>query len=193
MSILYIFGLFIGPLATLFSAYLIGTNKNMEKSFNNSSLLKNETLNSSSEEKEAFDITKMLIINIDPILSFFIGLFYLFFFGNIFKEALRILSLAVPSFIEVDTIKRQIQELDSSIKNVHDLHVYEWTPFQLCITLHFVMKRNNGLESSNLQVKNVSKRIELYLSEHYMIRQVHLQPEIIEVNFLHQYLFSLSF
>jgi len=187
MSILYIFGLFIGPLATLLSAYMIEIEANMRTPFTNSSIHNNETLknfnNSSNEmEQTAFNITKMLIINIDPILSFFIGLFYLIFFGNIFKEALKILSQAVPSFIDVSTLKKEIQELDSSIKNVHQLHVYEWTPFQMCITLHFVITRNKNLANANLQITNVSNRIVSFLNEHYLIRRVYLQPETVEVH-----------
>jgi len=184
---LYIFGMFIGPLATLLSAYLIDFETNSGTQFTNSSSLRDEHLinlnNSSSEVKTTFDITKMLIMNIDPILSFFIGLFYLFFFGNVFKEALRILSQAVPSFIKINTLKQQIQELDSSIMQVHELHIYEWTPLQLCITLHFVVKRNKDFASANLQIKNVTSKIVSFLNEQYTIQRVHLQPEMVEVNF----------
>lgn len=77
-----------------------------------------------------------------------------------------------------------------SVKNFHDLYLYEYNPFHLNVYMHYVVADkgpNDSVLSKQAEINEISDKIKKYLSNYYFIHRVYLQPEYIQVIFQTQF------
>ena len=120
----YLFALFFGSFGMIASSYF-DFSPRYEQIFNASlSQLKlrspNSTIKPSSDKMQETIFNEMTIrdffmLNVDTFLSIFISLVYLFFFISSMKTAFRVLTHAIPSFFDLDSVKAELCELVSAL------------------------------------------------------------------------------
>lgn len=187
--------IFIGSLFTILCAFLNILDSQIHQELKHSESNKTYLSDSSLEHhhhhhhdhnhlktNHVKSVLDFIIINIDPILSVVMIVLYLLFFGTILKFSCLILSQAVPVYIDIQKIKSDLLLQIPTIKDIHTLHLYEFNPFHLCISMHFVIQVDN-LSSETEKIKNVSDKITDFFHDKYFIYKVILQPEIVKVNF----------
>ena len=67
------------------------------------------------------------------------------------------------------------------IRNVHELHIYEWCPFQLCIDMHVVIFNDRNDINEAALVKEILKDIKQYFKSNHYVHEITIQPEIVTV------------
>ncbi|CAF1028792.1 unnamed protein product, partial [Brachionus calyciflorus] len=179
--------LFIGSLFTILCVFLnkidsdIHEAGHMDIHTNHTEQL-NSTTSHDHEHGQANHVKTLadfIMINIDPILSTIIVILFVYFFGAILKVSCMILSQAVPIYINIQEIKKDLLKKIPAIVNIHSLHLYEYNPFHLCISMHFVIVKSS-LKPVKNQIREISDEIiEFFLNE-YFIFKVILQPEVVE-------------
>lgn len=128
-------------------------------------------------------VVGFVLINIDPLLSIILCFIYTIFFVKIFKIAALILAQSVPVALDVESLKKDIKNIVPSIQSIHEFYLFEWTPFNLCISMHFVMEKNPNHTSSEDQQRDISNAIERirdYFSNNYLIHSLVIQPEFVD-------------
>lgn len=68
------------------------------------------------EHSNKFVFSQYVVINADPIMSISLSFIYMFYFALILKLAGWILAQAVPEFIDVQQVKKDLEEIVSSIE-----------------------------------------------------------------------------
>jgi cobalt-zinc-cadmium efflux system protein len=90
----------------------------------------------------------------DPVISVFIGLLILYSSWNLVKEALSVLMQAVPKGIQLEDVRKTIEEVEG-VSAVHDLHVWAVTSDIFTLSAHAVVENGgdfhevlNGIEET---------------------------------------------
>lgn len=82
------------------------------------------------------------------------------------------------------------------IKSFHEFYLYEWTPYQICISMHIVINDvfNGDNKNKILEINNILKRINNYFNDNYHTFSMYLQPELSKVRIvLLGFIFSIIF
>ena len=99
---------------------------------------------------------------IDPILSILITIYILFHVYKYIKEVFEIFMEKVPEDIEIDDIKKHIENEFKSINNIHHIHIWTLDGVNNYMTAHIEL-------STNLSSKNIielKRDIKNELKEH---------------------------
>ncbi|RNA11681.1 zinc transporter 1 isoform X1 [Brachionus plicatilis] len=176
--------LMIGSLFTILCAFLNSLDAEIHTEldhaeFNHSFANESVPHDHAHQANHVRTVLDFTIINIDPILAIVMIALYLFFFGTILKFSCLILSQAVPAYIDIQKIKSDLIFNIPAIKNIHDLHLYEFNPFHLCISMHFVIQDDNS-DSQTEQIARISDQITNFFHDKFFIYKVILEPEIVK-------------
>jgi cobalt-zinc-cadmium efflux system protein len=105
---------------------------------------------------------------IDPILSLLITAYILFNVFKRFKETVYLFLQGVPADIDLETIKKQILELDH-ISAIHHTHIWSQDGEHHVFTTHLRVQNITALDEL-VQIKNqVKKQLKSYDFEHVTI------------------------
>lgn len=75
---------------------------------------------------------------IDPVTSLMIGLVILLSTWGLLKDAVKMSLAAVPDHIDVDDVRKEMEELDGAAQ-VHHLHIWNMSTTETALTAHIVM------------------------------------------------------
>ena len=75
------------------------------------------------------------------------------------------------------------QKKSPHIKNIHEFHLYEWCPFQICIDMHLVLINDKFEMSDTVLIRDITLKIKEYFSSKFYVHQITIQPEILEVSY----------
>lgn len=65
--------------------------------------------------------------------------------------------------------------------NIHEFYLYEWSPFQVCISMHLVID-DRLIVDKNQQIVVVLNRVKQYLNENFYVYIVNITPELVKVS-----------
>ncbi len=106
--ILFTVCLLIGPIS---SNLIMFWSDLKQKSHQVATIINNTASNFSDFDNS---MLKVLETNADSILSILMCLIYIIFFGQLLKACYRILSQAVPEYIDIELVTRELKEMVSS-------------------------------------------------------------------------------
>ena len=109
---------------------------------------------------------------IDPVITVLIGLYIIKEAFVILKEAIDILLLSTPGSININKIKKTVEELPG-INNIHHLHVWNLTDHEIHLEAHVELSENLRLSD----LKSIQKKIETLLKNDFHIDHLTLQFE----------------
>lgn len=78
---------------------------------------------------------------IDPLITLVFAVTILFTSGKILKKTIKILMEGTPSNIDYEKVKKDLLAL-SSVKEVHDLHIWSLSTKHLALTAHLVSDKD---------------------------------------------------
>lgn len=106
---------------------------------------------------------------VDPIISIFIGILIVAGSLDLLKESLNILMLGAPSEIDVQGIKKGVEEL-KGVKNVHDIHVWTISKDKNALSAHVVVDKNINSEEKLREIID-------YIVNNFGIEHITIQVE----------------
>ena len=109
---------------------------------------------------------------IDPVITVIISIYIIREAFVILKEALGILMQSAPDHLNLDKMKRRIEEIPD-VHNIHHLHVWMLTDQQVHFEAHVELLKDMKLS----QVKNIQQAIEKMLKREFSIKHITLQFE----------------
>ncbi len=109
---------------------------------------------------------------IDPVITVLISIFIIREAFVILKESVRILMQSAPDQLDLDKIKKRIEE-DRDVNNIHHLHVWMLTDQQIHFEAHVELLEDLKLS----QVRKTQQTIEEMLKREFRINHVTLQFE----------------
>lgn len=109
---------------------------------------------------------------IDPVITVIISLYIIREAFVILKEAFNILMQSAPGNLDLDKIKREVEQ-DPDVSNIHHLHAWMLTDQEVHLEAHVEMDKDLQLS----QVKRAHHEIEKLLRHKFGITHVTLQFE----------------
>jgi len=109
---------------------------------------------------------------IDPVITFFIGVYILYEAVKILMEAIGILMQYTPSGLDIHKIK-QLVEKDTRIRNIHHIHAWSLTDQSIYFEAH--VDTLNDLPLS--EVNTLREDLEQLLRSHFNVDHTTLQFE----------------
>lgn len=109
---------------------------------------------------------------IDPLITILISLYIIREAFVILKEAVNILMQSAPDGLDLQKIKRKVEE-DPEIHHMHHLHAWMLTDRQVHFEAHVELARDLKMS----QVRSIQENIESILKRDYHINHVTLQFE----------------
>jgi len=109
---------------------------------------------------------------LDPLLSMGIALFILKNCWGIVREAVHILMNATPAHLDLQSIKKVIEELPE-IANVHYLHVWHISSSETALSCHVVVAEDKLVSQTEI----ISNRIQSLLASSFSIHHPVIQFE----------------
>lgn len=109
---------------------------------------------------------------LDPLLSMGIALFILKNCWGIVREAVHILMNATPAHLDLQSIKKAIEELPE-IANVHYLHVWHISSSETALSCHVVVAEDKLVSQTEI----ISNRIQSLLASSFSIHHPVIQFE----------------
>ncbi len=101
---------------------------------------------------------------IDPLLGMIFGVVLLWASWGIIREALHILLDSVPSDLDLNAIKAEIEAL-SSVKNIHHLHAWALTSGKNIVSAHVLVADLAGTDELQAQIQTLLKeKFRIYFS-----------------------------
>jgi cobalt-zinc-cadmium efflux system protein len=107
---------------------------------------------------------------IDALASMVIGVLILFSSWSLIREAVDVLMEAVPRHIDLDALRRALEEVPGTLE-VHDLHVWSLTTGRCALSAHAVVEAE---AASERVLADMTERV----SERFDIQHVTIQLEI---------------
>ena len=80
-----------------------------------------------------------------------------------------------------DAFKSKFGIKDPLIMDVHEFYLYEWSPFQICISLHIVIN-DRLIVDKNQQIVVVLNKVRQYFNENFYVYTVNITPELVKVS-----------
>lgn len=105
----------------------------------------------------------------DPLISVFVGLLILISSWKLVKESVDVLLEAVPAHIDLDEVRRAIEEVPG-VDDVHDLHVWTLTSGYLAMSGHAVLEKPE-------KIQPVLEEVHRRLRDRFGIRHITVQLE----------------
>lgn len=109
---------------------------------------------------------------IDPILSIIIAILILVWAILLIRDSVRILMESTPRSINTNSLIENLIKSDSSIKGVHDLHVWEITTGMYCMTAHIIVE-----DMSISRTGKLLENMQVFLQQEYNIQHPIIQFE----------------
>ncbi len=123
---------------------------------------------------------------VDPILSALIAVLILVWAFSLIKDSIRVLMEFTPKNINLELLKKDLLYQDNTIKDVHDLHVWEITSGIYCLTAHLVIE-----DVYISKTEKLLNKISDFLEEKYNIVHPIIQLESGD-EFKHKYTCNLK-
>jgi cobalt-zinc-cadmium efflux system protein len=161
----------IGLIANWVSVLML--NKDKKKNINIKAAylhLLGDTLSSVAVIIGGLAILFFNIIWIDPLITVLVSAYIIYHTWGVLKESIEILMQSAPEGIDLESIKKSLEEIDE-IDNVHHVHVWSLNESQLHFESHVEIKENINME--DLMV--VRKKIENILHHKYEIGHTTIQ------------------
>lgn len=96
---------------------------------------------------------------IDPILGLILALWVLYNAFKNLKEAVRVFLQAVPDFINVEEIEKEILKSHSQILGIHHSHIWSLDGAQHIFTTHLVVPSQTTLQEIELLKNSIKKSL----------------------------------
>tara|TARA_B100000809_G_C15140284_1_gene532896 strand:- start:9230 stop:10135 length:906 start_codon:yes stop_codon:yes gene_type:complete len=109
---------------------------------------------------------------VDSLLTILIALYLIFMGYDLLKKSFRILMLFTPEYINIEEVTKAIK-INSAIKNVHHVHVWELNEDEIHIEAH--IEFFNDINISEFDV--ILEEIEQILLKNFNINHSNFQPE----------------
>lgn len=109
---------------------------------------------------------------LDPIITFLIGIYIIKETWSILKETIEILMQATPRDIDINEVKKQIENIEN-IENIHHVHIWKLDDQSVHFECHIDLDRNLDLKSA----EPIRNEILKLLSEKHNISHVTIQFE----------------
>lgn len=169
MLIVAIFGL----LANLISAVVLHKDKSHNLNVRAAYLhLLGDTLSSVAVIAGGIAIWIWELYWLDPFITVLVGIYIIRHTWSIVRQTVNILMQATPDGIDVNTVKRRVEELPE-VENMHHLHIWRMDDDHVHLEAHVNIRTDCVLSA----VQPVRKRIERMLFESFGINHVTLQIE----------------
>ncbi|SHF27769.1 cobalt-zinc-cadmium efflux system protein [Mariniphaga anaerophila] len=107
---------------------------------------------------------------LDPLITVLVGVYIIWHTWGIVKETVDILMQAVPNNIDLDEIKKQVEQIDG-VADIHHLHVWKLDDSQVHLEAHLNLKKDVNMT----EMMAVRKNAERLLSEKFGIKHITLQ------------------
>jgi cobalt-zinc-cadmium efflux system protein len=109
---------------------------------------------------------------IDPLITVLISLYIIREAFVILKESSNILMQAAPDFLDLEKIKRKVEQV-SLVQNIHHLHAWMLTDHEIHLEAHVELEKDLKLS----EVRKKQTEIEQMLQQDFRINHVTLQFE----------------
>ena len=107
-------------------------------------------------------IKQFNLVIIDPILSILITLYILFHVYKNLKEIFDIFMIKVPSNINIDTIKTDINKEFDSVKDIHNIHIWTLDGINNYMTCHIKTKNDLSKQDMIKLKTNIKEKLNKY-------------------------------
>lgn len=107
---------------------------------------------------------------IDPLITVLVSVYIIWHTWGIVKETVNILMQATPAEINLDEIKKQVEQLHE-VDNIHHVHVWKLDDSHIHLEGHLNLKNNMDI----IEMMAVRKKAEDVLSEKFGIQHITLQ------------------
>lgn len=160
-----------GLLANLVSVLVLSKDKDHNLNVKAAYLhLMGDTLSSVAVILGGIAIWKFNIFWLDPLITILVGIYIIYHTWGIIKQTLDILMQSTPSNINLNEIKKQVEEIDE-IENMHHVHVWKLDDKQTHLEAHINLENNIDM----VKMMSVKKQIEHLLTEKFEIHHITLQ------------------
>jgi len=132
--------------------------------------LMGDTLSSVAVIIGGIAIWKYEIFWIDPLITVLVGIYIIYHTWGVVKETVDILMQATPSNIDVQAIKKAVEEVNG-VDNMHHLHVWRLNEQNIHLETHINLNRNMDM----LAMMNIKTEIEQLLTNDFGITHITLQ------------------
>jgi cobalt-zinc-cadmium efflux system protein len=112
---------------------------------------------------------------IDAVLSIVIAIVILFSTWNLLIHSLRLTLDAVPSNLDLDTVKKEVETIPGVI-NIHHIHIWAISTNRNALTAHIMVDINSSLEEIE-QIKNQVKHKLDHMNIHHTTLEVEPEKE----------------
>ncbi len=160
-----------GLLANLISVIILHDSKEGSLNVRAAYLhLMGDTLSSVAVIIGGIAIWKYEIFWIDPLITVLVSIYIIYHTWGVVKETVDILMQATPSNIDVQAIKKAVEEVNG-VDNMHHLHVWRLNEQNIHLETHVNLNRNMDM----LAMMNIKTEIEQLLTNDFGITHITLQ------------------
>lgn len=111
-------------------------------------------------------------IIVDPILSMFVAVLVARWSWGLLRDSVLILLERKPDNVSVTEIQTELRTEFPTIKDIHDLHIWEITSQFVCLSAHIVLDDMKLSETQNIQLNIIE-----HLEHHFGIAHAVIQVE----------------
>lgn len=97
---------------------------------------------------------------LDPLLGLMLALWVLYNAFKNLKEAVKVFLQAVPDYLRVDEIEKEILKLHPQIVELHHSHIWSLDGIQHIFTTHIVVKNFTTIEDMELLKNSIKKALQ---------------------------------
>jgi cobalt-zinc-cadmium efflux system protein len=95
---------------------------------------------------------------IDPLVSVLVGIFIIYHSWGIVRETVNILMQSTPAEIDIEDLKKSIEEIDE-IENIHHVHIWKLDDSLIHFEAHISLHRNLSMDKVMLCKARVEKML----------------------------------
>jgi cobalt-zinc-cadmium efflux system protein len=107
---------------------------------------------------------------LDPLITVLVGIYIVCHTWGIVKETVDILMQSAPHEINLEEIKKQVEQLDE-VDNIHHVHIWKLDDSQIHLEAHLNLKNNMDM----CEMMAVREKTEHLLAEKFGIQHITLQ------------------
>ena len=160
-----------GLLANLISVFVLNKDKDHNLNVKAAYLhLLGDTLSSIAVIFGGIIIWLYDIYWIDPLITVLVSIYIIYHTWSVVKQTVDILMQSTPSNINLEDIKRQVEEI-TAVENIHHVHIWKLNDTQTHIEAHINLNSNMNM----IEMMKVKEQIELLLKERFHLSHITLQ------------------
>ena len=160
-----------GLLANLISVIVLHDNKKGSLNIQAAYLhLMGDTLSSVAVIAGGIAIWKFEVYWVDPLITILVGIYIIYHTWGVVKETVAILMQTTPSNIDVQAIKRKVEEV-TNVDNMHHLHVWKLDEKNIHLETHINVNKNMDM----VALMKIKAEIEQLLKDDFGINHITLQ------------------